>query len=100
MAGSQPLTVSYLRNNGGYLITHDKLKFGSNASYMFSVPFFLIVNLLMEEKILIWQVTDDQGLFMFDFDTRETSTKMTCNGGEIVRPNSYLPVDKATVVEY
>lgn len=100
MAGSQPLTVEYLRRNGGYLITHDKLKFGSNASYIFSVPFFLIVNLLMEEKILIWQVTDDQGLYMFDFDTRETSTKMTCNGGEIVRPNSYLPIDKATVIEY
>lgn len=100
MAGSQPLTVDYLRNNGGYLITHDKLKFGSDASYMFSVPFYLVVNLLMEDKILIWQVTDDQGLFIFDFDTRDTSTKMTCNGGEIVRPNSYLPVDKATVIEY
>lgn len=100
MAGKVPLTVDYLANNGGYLITHDKLKFGANASFLFSVPYFLIVNLLLESKLLIWQITDDQGLFLFDFDTRETSTQMTCNGGEIVRPNSYLPVDKATVIAY
>lgn len=100
MAGSSPLTREYLKNNGGYLITHDKLKFGSSASFVFSVPFYLIVNLLMEEVILIWKITDDQGLFMFDFETKDTLTKMTCNGGEIVRPNSYLPIDKATVIEY
>lgn len=100
MAGKVPLTVEYLESNGGYLITHDKLKFGSSASFLFSVPYFLIVNLLLDKKILIWKVTDDQGLYLFDFETRETSTKMTCNGGEIVRPNSYLPVDKATIVAY
>lgn len=100
MAGSVPLTVDYLANNGGYLVTHDKLKYGSEASNLFSVPFFLIVNLLMENKILIWKVTDDQGLFLFDFETRDTPTQMTCNGGTITRPNSYLPVDKATVLEY
>lgn len=100
MAGNQPLTVDYLSNNGGYLVTHDKLRYGSEASNLFEVPFYLIVNLLLENKILIWKVTDDQGLFLFDFETKNTSTKMTCNGGTIVRPNSYLPVDKATIIEY
>lgn len=99
-AGSYPLTYDYLKSNGGYLITNDKLKFGQSASYVFGVPYFLIVNLLVEDRLLIWQVTDDQGVFMFDFDTKETSTRMTCNGGEIVRPNSYLPVDKATIIDY
>lgn len=100
MAGNAPLTVDYLSNNGGYLVTHDKLKYGSDASNLFEVPFYLIVNLLLENKILIWKVTDDRGLFLFDFDTKNTATQMTCNGGSIVRPNSYLPVDKATIIEY
>lgn len=100
LAGNVPLTVDYLSNNGGYLVTHDKLKYGSEASNLFEVPFYLIVNLLLENKILIWKVTDDRGLFLFDFDTKNTATQMTCNGGSIVRPNSYLPVDKATIIEY
>lgn len=99
-AGPVPLTYEYLKSNGGYLITHDKLKFGQSASNVFGVPYYLIVNLLVEDRLLIWQVTNDQGVFMFDFDTKETSTRMTCNGGEIVRPNSYLPVDKATIIDY
>lgn len=99
-AGPVPLTYEYLQNNGGYLITHDKLKFGQSASYVFSVPYYLIVNLLVVNRILVWKVTDDQGLFLFDFETKNTSTRMTCNGGEIIRPNSYLPVDKATIIDY
>lgn len=100
MAGDKTLTRSYLRSNGGYLITNDKLTHGSEASFVFEVPFFLIVNLLEERVILIWKVTDERGQFLFDFETRDTATQATCNGGEIVRTNSYLPVDKATVVEY
>lgn len=100
MAGEAKLTRNYLIANGGYLITNDKLKYGSEAAFVFEVPFFLIVNLLEENVILIWKVTDEMGQFLFDFETRDTSTQATCNGGEIVRKNSYLPVDKATCVEY
>lgn len=100
MAGSVPLTVDYLRTNGGYLITSDKLSYGADASNLFTVPFYLIVNLLIDKKILIWKITDDQGLYLFDFETKNTSTQMTCNGGTITRPNSFLPVDQATIIEY
>jgi hypothetical protein len=99
MAGDKPLTREYLKA-GGYLITREKLDYGSQCAFLFGVPYYLIVNLLSEKVILIWKVTNDQGLFEFDFDTRETSTKMTCNGGEIVRKNAYLPVDKAFCIEY
>jgi len=99
-AGKLPLTYEYLKSNGGYLITHSKLTFGQSASNVFGVPYFLIVNLLVEDRILVWKVTDDQGVFQFDFETKETPTQMTCNGGEIVRPNAYLPVDKATIIDY
>jgi hypothetical protein len=100
MAGDKKLTTMYLKNNGGYLITHDKLKVGQEASIVFEVPFYLIVNLLEEGVILIWKITDDVGMFTFPFDTRESTTQMTCNGGKINRVNSYLPVDKAIKIDY
>ena len=100
MAGNSKLTVQYLKDNGGYLITNEKLKYGKNASEFFEIPFFLIVNLLEEGVILIWKVTNEYGSYMFDFVSRETETSMTCNGGVITRLNSYLPVDKAIKVDY
>jgi hypothetical protein len=100
MAGDKKLTTIYLEKNGGYLITHDKLRYGQEASNIFEVPFYLIVNLLEEGVILIWKITDDAGMFTFDFDTRESLTQMTCNGGKINRINSYLPVDKAVKIDY
>lgn len=98
-AGNQQITVEYVRN-GGYLITEDKLSNGSDISFMLSVPYFLIVNIVPDKKILIWKITDESGLFLFDFETKNTKTQMTCNGGTIVRKNSYLPIDKATILEY
>lgn len=99
MAGDRELTRDYIRE-GGYLITRDKLDYGSSCSSLFGVPFYLIVNLLCEGVILVWKVTDEHGVFEFDFDTKESSTRMTCNGGEIVRRNAYLPLDKSYCIEY
>ena len=41
-AGENPLTRKYLSENGGYLITAEKLKFGALASSMYKVPFYFI----------------------------------------------------------
>lgn len=94
MAGKSILTVDYLKQNGGYLITDEKLKYGKLVSEKMQVPFYIIVNLLEERKILIWQITSSDGEYEFSFETKDTATKMTCNGGTIVRTNSYLPMDK------
>lgn len=93
MAGSHRLTVDYLKANGGYLVTNEKLRYGKLVSEQMNVPFYLIVNLLEESAILIWQITSEEGEYTFKFETKNTSTKMTCNGGTIIRPNSYLSVD-------
>lgn len=98
MANDRPLTIKYLKDNGGYLVTYEKLSNGVEASSMLSVPFFLIVRLVHESVILIWKVSDENGVFEFDFEKRRTKTKETCNGGNIVRLNAYLPVEKSTVI--
>jgi len=93
MAGKSILTIDYIKHNGGYLITDEKLRYGKLVSEQMQVPFYIIVNLLEQKAILIWQITSSEGEYEFDFDTKDTSTKMTCNGGTIVRSNSYLPID-------
>lgn len=98
MAGDTKLTVRYLKENGGYLLTYDKISKGVDASSMLSVPFFLIVRLVHENIILIWKVSDEQGVFEFDFEKRVTKTQDTCNGGTAKRLNAYLPIEKATSI--
>ena len=98
-AGSKPLTVEYIRDKGGYLITYSKIKIGSDLAYQIGVPYFLIVNLIEQGKLLIWKITNSQGIFEFEFETKKTVTKETCNGGRIERVNAYLPIEKAKVID-
>ena len=100
-AGGVPLTQEYLKENGGYLITHSKLKFGAHASSLYSVPFFVIVSLMDEGVILVWQITDTKGNYVEKIDVRETTTRKTVNGGEIVRRNAFLSMESKflTVIE-
>lgn len=100
-AGATPLTMEYLSNNGGYLITEHKLEFGKNASSIYNVPFFVIVSLMLENKILVWQITNSKGQYVGDITKRVTSTRKTVNGGKIERLNAFLPMNSKylTVIE-
>lgn len=100
-AGEVIIDRGYVKKNG-YLVTFNKIKYGSMASAFYKVPFFLIVNLLNDNVILIWQITDHVGNYTIDFKTIDTKTQKTCNGGEIVRRNAFLPYDTnyLTEIEY
>ena len=98
-ANDTPLTIKYLKDNGGYLITYEKISTGVEASCMLSIPFFLIVRLMHENVILIWKLCDENGVYEFDFEKRVSRTKDTCNGGIANRLNAYLPVEKSTIIK-
>lgn len=100
MAGSVPLTREYMSKNGGYLITEEKIHHGKSLSFITSVPFFVIVNLLKENVILIWKVTDNNGEVILDYKSKATVTQATCNGGTAKRVNAFLPIEKAHCIEY
>jgi hypothetical protein len=101
MAGDRILNREYVAQNG-YLVTNEKLRYGAVVSSFYKVPFFLIVNLLLDKRILVWQITDKAGNFTMDYKIIETKTQKTCNGGEIVRKNAFLPLDTnyLTEIEY
>jgi hypothetical protein len=92
-AGEKPLTRKYLSENGGYLITAEKLKFGALASSMYKVPFYVIVSLMEENVILVWQITTSTGDYTEKFETKQTPTRATVNGGTAFRTNAFLKMD-------
>lgn len=100
-AGGNILSVEYLKKNGGYLISNDKLSHGQQLSYMTSMPFFVIVNLIYENKLLVWKITDTDGNFLENFPRRRTKTRATVNGGTAERLNAFLQMTSKhlTIIE-
>ncbi len=100
-AGGQPLTVDYLRANGGYLITAEKLTAGQHLSYKLGLPFYIIVNLIADSKLLVWKITDANGKTLDQIETRVTATRATVNGGIAERLNAFLSMDSKnlTIIE-
>lgn len=100
-AGGEPITRKYLTENGGYLITYMKLKYGAMLSGIHLVPFFVIVSLIDEGVILVWQITNKSGDFVEEIPQRVTTTRKTVNGGEANRSNAFLQMDSKflTVIE-
>lgn len=99
-ARNQKLTVSYLSENGGYLVSKHKIDRGQTLGKMLGVPYFLIVHLMEDDCLLVWEVTDDNGEYKFDFEIRRSLTKETCNGGLIERINCFLPISKSKRIEF
>jgi hypothetical protein len=101
LAGPEKITAEYVKKNG-YLVTAAKLQAGAKLSAINRVPFFLIVNLLLDNKLLVWEITDSEGNYNIDLNIKSTSTQKTCNGGSVIRDNAYLPYNTKylTEIEY
>jgi hypothetical protein len=81
-----------LINFKSYLITKEKLEKGRVLGLNLKVPFFLIVRLLKDNKIIWWKISDENGKFLLDFDSKVSYTQDNCNGGQAERLNAYIPV--------
>ena len=92
-AGKSPMTLEYIRQNNGYLISLSKLKHGQRISSFHKVPYFLLVNLMLTRQLLIFQITDSNGEFVYPFESNYTETKLNVNGGSVTRLNAFLPAE-------
>lgn len=92
-AGKVPLTLEYIKNSGGYLVSYHKLDHAAKLSELHQVPFFLIVNLMLTRQLLFFQLTDHSGKFVAKFTTERTITQKSANGGTANRLNAFLPAD-------
>ena len=88
-AGDQLISLDYVNKNG-YLITYEKIRYGAMVSSIYKVPFFLIVSLMTEGKLLMWKITDNFGNIICDIESIYSKTQANVNGGEAVRRNAIL----------
>lgn len=98
MAGSRIIDRKYVEDYG-YLVTYEKITYGAKISSLYKVPFFLVVNLLLDNRIMVWQLTDKYGESTMNYKIKETQTQATCNGGSAIRLNAYLPLDTKFLTE-
>ena len=84
---------------GEWLVTLEKLKEGQKAAANLGVPFFGLLYLVPERRLLIRRLTDGAGRLIHVKRTEETVTKATCNGGEARRMNAFIDMRGATIVE-
>lgn len=96
-AGALPITLDYIERNG-YLITHEKLLSGIEIAKQLRVPYYLVVRLIRENRMLIWKVTDEDGNEVLTYELRNTWTQKTCNGGRAIRENAYLSATDAKII--
>lgn len=82
-----------------YLITHEKLEKLKNVCKIFSVPGFLFVSLLNDNKIAVWTICGADGTFCVEMKKEKTKTRATCNGGIAYRENAYLSLNSMKILK-
>jgi len=95
---SREMSIEELKGYGSYLISYDKINTGRALSGLIGVPYLLYVKLIKDNTIVYWKVTDNNGNYIVNFNTKKTETKSNCNGGKALRENSYIQLDEMKVL--
>lgn len=77
---------------GLWMITFDKLQWLCKMSVGFGIPGYGILYIVPSSALLIQKITDKDGNFVLDFEIKQTWSKATCNGGEALRDNAFIPM--------
>jgi hypothetical protein len=66
---------------GEYMISKSKIDENVSVAKFFGVPFYLIVNFMLENKLLFIPVSDSEGNMVVKHREEERTTQSTSNGG-------------------
>ena len=78
-----------------WLVSMHKLEAGKVLSQLLKVPFYGMLYLLPEKIIIMLEITNQKGEWLFDFEKKITRTMKCVNGGEAERLNAFLPLETA-----
>lgn len=93
------MTLAALQNFGSYLISHDKLIAGQQASQAFSAPFVILLYLVESDNICTIKMTNDKGQFISPFTKQTETTYYDMNGGQIERVNAYISLNRLKIIK-
>lgn len=96
------MTYSDLLERSTWLVTLEKIESCKQLSELLQVPFIGLLYLRPKQSnerlLLFWKITNENGEYVFSFESYDQETQKTINGGKIVRKNAYLPVEHAKIV--
>ena len=92
------MSLADLMKFGTYLISYDKITNGVAISELLHVPFFVFVYLVHSGDLVYFKISDETGRDICDYVVERSETKADCNGGNAVRENAYLYLDKMIVM--
>ena len=78
---------------GTYLISYDKILNGIEISRVMCVPFILIVYLIKDGVVIGIELGDEYGVAV-PMEIKETRTQKSIDGGEAIRRNAYIDIEK------
>jgi len=87
----EPFTVERMKQSD-YLITAEKLDVLQQQSKLHSIPSLIFLRIPHDNKVAMIQVTDREGNFMIDFETRVSRTFYSINDekGKTPRSNAFI----------
>ena len=81
-----------------WILTREKLIACRDIAAKLCVPFIGLVYLLPEKIIYWWELSDNEGNWKVNFESRFTKTQSNVNGGQIIRENAYIPIEYAKII--
>ncbi len=95
---TRQLTRKQLQQFGSYLVSYSKIEKLVSVSKSLQCCGLLIVYLIPDKTIFWCKVCDAKGNLLVDLDRKHTVTQATCNGGNVVRDNAYIPISDMLVI--
>jgi Holliday junction resolvase len=97
---SRNMTEAQLQTfDGEWLVTFEKLQEGARVAKALRVPFYGVLHLIPEDKVLVKRLADEDGQLLAKMRIERTQTQATCNGGQKIRTNAYIDMKGAKVYE-
>lgn len=91
------MSYEQLTKFGTWLITFEKLEKCRRLTEDLKVIFIGFLYLIPSDQILYWKIAEN-GKYCFSFETHNTLTQRTINGGETIRLNAFLPLSKSKIL--
>ena len=89
---SRSMTLRELDKHGSWLISNSKIQAGQTVSRLLRMPFYGFLYLVPDDTLLIWRITNDEGVQLFEYQMKNTRTIATMHGGYKKRINAFLPI--------
>jgi len=87
------MTLDELEEYGSWMISLNKIMKCQQISKDLCIPFYGLLYLVKDNLIMYWKITDEQGNFLFEFETDIRNTQYCVNGGEKLDNVALLPIE-------